>query len=463
MFYKLSFSAILLLLNLFPLLSQNYNLLDNNSSNYSINSPIIRDSVYWESLPPLPEAKIGPCVGYSYVFPGNTKLYVLGGNPPEQNDIMYIFDFSTLSWSDPIQMPCSISHAGCVNYGNNIYIIGGYPAKDEIWIYHTPTDSFSQASDLLIGVEDPIVTFNTRILVAGGYDGHNVIDTVQFYDLYYNETYITTPLPEPRMAGVAFDWPYLICLGKDSAGNYPTNTYIGQWVHTINLDYSEYMDLKIYPDSIDWQAGPDFPGLGCEYPGYGGSYINGFQIMIYDKYIYGGFNSNYLYQCYQLSQGAIWGLFLDMSYPPRYKMGSCGFPLQNSNRIEYCLAAVGGYNDSALTCFHILHTDFELLNVEETPPVISNQITCNLVSSNIIRDQFKLEFNLPYHSNVSFSVFDISGRKIYQQGNLNLPPGIHHLDWNLNDSHGEQLVRGVYFFLLETDSQVFREKFTIIR
>lgn len=459
MFYKLSILAILLIVNIISLNSHNHYSLDNNSSDYSINSPIIRDSVHWESLPPLPEAKVGPCVGYSYDYQNKTtKLYVLGGDPPEQNDIMYIFDFDSLTWSDPIQMPCSISHAGCVSYDwwKNIYLIGGYPAKDEIWIYNTDTDSFSQGPDLLIGVEDPIVEFVfCRIAVIGGFDGQNVINNVQLYDLQGDSLNEGTPLPSPRMAGAAFYMEcegahfFIVCLGQDSLGNYPTNTYLGEYLYP-------------YTDSINWQPGPDFPGEGCEYPGFGNSNIFPFDSRY--SYVFGGFNSNYLNQCYRISRAYyLWEPSTDIPDPARSKIGSCGFPLYHNQRVELCLAAIGGYNDSALTCFHILHTDFELVGVEETPPVISNQISCNLLSSNIISDHFKLEFNLPNSSAVSFSVFNITGRKIYQHGNLNLTPGIHYIDWNLNDNLGEKLSTGIYFFILETDSGAFRGKFTVIR
>jgi hypothetical protein len=86
------------------------------------------------------------------------------------------------------------------------------------------------------------------------------------------------------------------------------------------------------------------------------------------------------------------------------------------------------------------------------------------VGPNPVQDRLKLEFTLPEARRVSAAVYDLAGRRIrILARERGLPRGVHRLDWDARDEHGQLVHNGVYFIKLVAEGSVLTRRVVILR
>jgi len=81
------------------------------------------------------------------------------------------------------------------------------------------------------------------------------------------------------------------------------------------------------------------------------------------------------------------------------------------------------------------------------------------VVENPARGQASMAFSLPERSPVVVEVFDISGRRVREVANADMPEGAHLVRWSGQNDQGGEVPSGVYFFRLRTNFGNRAEKF----
>ncbi|KQC14081.1 MAG: hypothetical protein APR63_06155 [Desulfuromonas sp. SDB] len=103
------------------------------------------------------------------------------------------------------------------------------------------------------------------------------------------------------------------------------------------------------------------------------------------------------------------------------------------------------------------------VGIEEQLPTSTENISIQLLSSNIIEDNLSINLILPFSMDIQFKIFDISGRFINNQNFPALSPGIHNISWSGEDEKGFKVSSGTYFYLIESEEFKYTGKVSIIR
>ena len=75
----------------------------------------------------------------------------------------------------------------------------------------------------------------------------------------------------------------------------------------------------------------------------------------------------------------------------------------------------------------------------------------------------KIQFDLPENTNVTFRIFDISG-KIVKTINLGMQgPGREHFFWDATNQSGETVSAGLYLYMVETDNFTSVNKMLLLK
>jgi FlgD Ig-like domain len=75
----------------------------------------------------------------------------------------------------------------------------------------------------------------------------------------------------------------------------------------------------------------------------------------------------------------------------------------------------------------------------------------------------KIDFTLARTDRGDLTVFDLSGRKVRTLASGAIEAGVHRLDWNGRDDHGQPAPAGVYFVRLSTDRLLLESKLVKLR
>lgn len=92
-------------------------------------------------------------------------------------------------------------------------------------------------------------------------------------------------------------------------------------------------------------------------------------------------------------------------------------------------------------------------------PVNDNSGIFSKVYSNPSNGRFNIELNLKEASEVYFTVFDMTGKKVYSTSKGIIGTGLHHFDINLNRSSG--FMPGLYFLQIQTQERSKTSKLII--
>ncbi len=74
-----------------------------------------------------------------------------------------------------------------------------------------------------------------------------------------------------------------------------------------------------------------------------------------------------------------------------------------------------------------------------------------------------IHYDLPIHSHVDISVYNIAGQKIATLVDKEMDLGSHSIIWDGKNNKGEGLASGVYFYRMETDRFVQTRKLILMR
>jgi N-acetylneuraminic acid mutarotase len=172
------------------------------------------DTNSWSSMPPLPQAR-----GSGELAILNGELHFFGGADIKRVDkgehwVLSLDDLKK-GWSSAAPLPNPRSHMGDTVIGGKIYAIGGQHDVDKelvtqnsvhMWDPAQPNKWTAVASlpSARSHISASTFVMNNRIVVAGGELDHSkAMRDVTAYDPMTNSWTELTPLPAPRLSGVA--------------------------------------------------------------------------------------------------------------------------------------------------------------------------------------------------------------------------------------------------------------------
>lgn len=74
-----------------------------------------------------------------------------------------------------------------------------------------------------------------------------------------------------------------------------------------------------------------------------------------------------------------------------------------------------------------------------------------------------IAFTLPEQTDVTLSVYDVTGRRVATLANESMPAGTHRIHWNGRSDDGKHLASGLYLMRLETGDQTLTGRMTLVR
>lgn len=82
-------------------------------------------------------------------------------------------------------------------------------------------------------------------------------------------------------------------------------------------------------------------------------------------------------------------------------------------------------------------------------------------SPNPVKDELQISFSLSKETELSLSIFDISGRLVKELQRGVFKAGHHKVSWDLRDQKGELAPSGIYFYVLDTPDQSITGKVVV--
>ena len=95
----------------------------------------------------------------------------------------------------------------------------------------------------------------------------------------------------------------------------------------------------------------------------------------------------------------------------------------------------------------------------ELPASTGMMLSCR---PNPLRSEAVISFTLPYPGGARLSIYDITGRQVYQAPMINANPGVNHFFWSGRDQSGRLLGNGVYFCRVNAGDHAGTVKVTLI-
>jgi len=202
----------------------------------------------WVELQSLPTGQ----AGVAAALVGN-KIYTMGDYGGYNT--CQIYDIDTDTWQSGPDIPIGLYWATAEAVGEKIYLIGGYPvgpALDTLYILDTVSNTWSQGSNMLSGIQRP---------ASAVYDNQIYVFASGVYYKYTIATDTWTSFPAP----------------PSGHGNASEAVTVGDKIYLIggNLGYiyEAYTTVEIYdPVSQTWEVGPE---LNVGRYQFGGSHVNG--------------------------------------------------------------------------------------------------------------------------------------------------------------------------------------------
>jgi len=142
----------------------------------------------------------------------------------------------------------------------------------------------------------------------------------------------------------------------------------------------------------------------------------------------------------------------------------------NTNIAEYRIWAFdtqGKYsNFSKIVSVQYSHVtgqvDSLVVNSEQTTSKRSFEIATKNYP-NPFNSQTTIEFELDIKQHVEVRIFDITGRAVQTLHSGVLTQGIHHLNWNGKNQHGQEIASGIYLYQIKSERFVINKKMFMIK
>jgi hypothetical protein len=104
----------------------------------------------------------------------------------------------------------------------------------------------------------------------------------------------------------------------------------------------------------------------------------------------------------------------------------------------------------------------DVVHINQDPIMLLGTKT-EFTFSRPLRIPATINLSIPKDSDVSFKVYNISGKEIATLINTRMKAGYHPVVWDGTDNAGNQLAGGVYLFQMVTDNSIQSERFVIVK
>jgi hypothetical protein len=172
-----------------------------------------------------------------------------------------------------------------------------------------------------------------------------------------------------------------------------------------------------------------------------------------------GTASFYIIKTYgSLITEANWDLATTISNPPDpLESGSPqSFVIGNLNpgQVYYIAMKAVDNNDNVSVISNVASAEAEPFGSDGIDDITGLPIAFDLAQNypNPFNPYTNIEFSLPEASNVTLTVYDSNGRKVATLADSRFPAGIHTINWQGQESSGQQIATGVYFYRLQAES-----------
>jgi hypothetical protein len=98
----------------------------------------------------------------------------------------------------------------------------------------------------------------------------------------------------------------------------------------------------------------------------------------------------------------------------------------------------------------------------ESPSVV-NRLTLRQQYPNPFRTESRLDYGLPRASDVDITIYDVAGRRVYQERVRDASPGWNEFVFRGRDQKGRALPSGVYFFRMTAGGEAATRKIVLLR
>ncbi len=94
---------------------------------------------------------------------------------------------------------------------------------------------------------------------------------------------------------------------------------------------------------------------------------------------------------------------------------------------------------------------------------IPNEVSIISCYPNPFNPSTTISYMLDNNINVNLKIYNINGRKVFENYNINSNAGLNEYKWNGVDNNGNYLTSGIYFVMIEFDDKILMNKVTLIK
>ena len=94
---------------------------------------------------------------------------------------------------------------------------------------------------------------------------------------------------------------------------------------------------------------------------------------------------------------------------------------------------------------------------------IPNDVSIIFCYPNPFNPSTTISYTLEDDINVNLKIFNINGRKVFENENINSKAGLNEYKWNGVDSKGNYLTSGIYFIAIESNDKILMDKVTLLK
>jgi hypothetical protein len=422
---------------------------DEDPANDTLEQSTFVTSWLWESWAAIDQGRSGAYAGF-WNIDGQSYVYYWGGNP---GPLATGFKWDGSSWTAVASMPVGSSYGADMSYDGKVYLVSAWTGQNGMLsIFDCESETFASGTNLPTPVADPACALyqgNYLYSIGGsnppGWAGSTI---VQVYDIA-SDTWLTgvTQLP---------------------SGSYVTNGeagYIGNDSLIVSGGYDAGATNKTTmgainpanPAEVTWSTGTPHPGAAA-YRNFGGAFHN--DVGEYWFMVVGG--SPYTDQAAIYQSNAGW-ITAPNKITACSNAGATAGPWETlTDDAQILLYTVGGYTGSYLNIFEVFYTGV-WTGIQERPDDNVTVFDFSARTTNPVKDQVRFTLSMPYQGEVSFQVFDVTGRRIIDTRYSSISQGEHTLFWNLKDEQQREVAAGTYFYRFQAGEHTATGKLVVVR
>jgi len=129
------------------------------------------------------------------------------------------------------------------------------------------------------------------------------------------------------------------------------------------------------------------------------------------------------------------------------------------------LFTVAGLNDIEITHIELGSSDGRLIEVSRALAEGFLPVSYALMQNypNPFNPETSIEFTLPQASQVMLSVYNVLGQRVVTLVDGDFPAGVHQVQWNGTDRHGQAVASGIYLYRLVSGAETMTRKMMLLK